>query len=351
MAHVVRRCLSRGTVGLGGILLALLVMSCAPNVVGPDSVEGQDQVSISFLSFTAGNPTHLAAGALAEAVRLNHPDWTVGSMAAGGEALLTARRIAGDADFFFARSSRALELEWQVPLHPDIDFADATRYNLVMPVSSSFIHVLVKRDTGLDSLSDLVERRYPYHFGSGAGVTRLLYSKILEYYGASEEEAEAWGVHHETVVIPSAEGVEAMKAGRVDVGLTFSPIPNAYFMAMGLDVKLLPVDDAGLVSLLEDLGCVPVVIPAGTYPFLNDDVATMAGPYPLVVRPDMPDEVVYEVVKAALEHSDLLFAVSAEARSQMQPDAIAAAVTRSRTVGEPYHPGALKYYREQGWID
>ena len=153
-------------------------------------------------------------------------------------------------------------------------------------------------------------------------------------------------MHHETTVIPSAEGVEAMKAGRVVGGLALGSMPNTYFLSMGLDVKLLLVDDAGLVSLPQYLGCVPVVIPAGTCSFLDADVVTMAGPYPLVVRPDMPDEVVYEVVKAALEHSVLLFAVSAGARSQMRPVAVIA-----QRGGESFHPGALEFHRDLGWVN
>jgi TRAP-type uncharacterized transport system substrate-binding protein len=149
-------------------------------------------------------------------------------------------------------------------------------------------------------------------------------------------------VHHETIAIPSAEGVEAMKAGRVDVGLAFGSMPNTCFLSMGLDVKLLPYDDAGLVSLPEDLGRVPIVIPAGTYSFLDAEIVTVAGPSPLAVRPDMPDE----VVTAGLERSDLLFAVSAEARSQMRP----VAVTAQRN-GESFHPVALEFYRDMGWVD
>ncbi|NLE95661.1 MAG: hypothetical protein GX600_08290, partial [Dehalococcoidia bacterium] len=129
------------------------------------------------MGFTAGSPTHLAAGALAEAVRMNHPEWSVSSMAAGGEAIMVSKRIAGEVDFFFGRSSRALEIETQAPLHPDIDFGAATQYQLVMPFSMSYVHLLASLETGLMSIRDIVERRYPYRFGSGAGVTRLLFSK------------------------------------------------------------------------------------------------------------------------------------------------------------------------------
>jgi TRAP transporter TAXI family solute receptor len=307
-------------------------------------------VTVNFVGFTAGGLTQVAADAMAEAVRVSYPDWRVASMAAGGEARLVEKRIAGEADFFFSRSSRALELEIQVPLQPDIDFEQAARFRLVVPFSSQYVHLIVLDKLNVSSLGDLVERQYPFRLGCGVSAV-LLFSKMLEYHGATLEEAQQWGASHEAVSISTAEGADALQTGRVDIAFTQAPIPGPFLTSLAVDASMLPIEDPGFAAMLRTLGGVPATIPAKTYPFVEADVSTVSFPYPLVTRSDMPDDVVYHVVKAIFEHSDLLFAVSTDAREHMSPESVAASVALSQTVGEPYHPGALRFYREMGWVD
>ena len=110
------------------------------------------------------------------------------------------------------------------------------------------------------------------------------------------------------------------------------------------------VDDPGLVDMLADLGCVPATIRGGAYAFAPEDVPTVAAPQHLAVRADMPDDVVYEVLKAVYERSDILFAAHAESRNQFSPYGVAAALTAAERSGEQFHPGALRFYREMGWV-
>ncbi len=341
----------RKSIGSIAILsLCAVVLSCSPAPAAPTAGDPPDHVAVSFMAFTAGGLTQVAADAMAEAVRLSYPEWKVDSMSAGGIARLTSKRIAGEVEFFFTRSSRALELEVQVPLHPDIDFEQAAGYRLVMPFSSQFLQIVVLNRLEINSLTDVVTRKYPFRLGSGIGAV-MLFSKILEYHGATLEEAEGWGARHEAIAMSTVQGAEALQTGRVDIGFTQAPIPGPFFVGLALDASILPIDEPGLVAMLGGLGSVPATIPRGTYPFVDADVPTVAFPYLLVARTDLPDDIVYNVVRAIFERSDLLFAVNADAREHMTPESVAASVRLSRTVGEPYHPGALKFYREMGWLD
>jgi len=87
------------------------------------------------------------------------------------------------------------------------------------------------------------------------------------------------------------------------------------------------------------------VIPGGMYRGTDEDVITFGVAATFVSSTDVPDEVVYEVVKAVFENFDsfkrLHPAFNNLKKEEMVSDALSA----------PLHPGAEKYYREVGLID
>lgn len=95
-------------------------------------------------------------------------------------------------------------------------------------------------------------------------------------------------------------------------------------------------------------GYYPSVIEAGDPRFANKSEIRYAICYRcgLHVRADMPDEVVYGVTKAILEHIDEWKDCHPQAKyygPQYHP---------AHTAAEPYHPGAIKYFKEVGlWSD
>jgi len=347
---------SKRFTGLVWLWLLILVPCClaagctspSPSATVPGASE---DVALTFVSFSAGTSGHARMDAIAESVRLNHPDWSVSSMAAGGEARLIEKRIKGEADFYNTMSPRALDLLVNEPLYPDVDFSSTTDYLVVMPASSMHVHFLVLDDTQLDSVADIVDRRYPMLMGCGVGVVREVLTQMLGYYGVTLEETESWGARYETLMMASAEGIEALQSKRINMGMTWGSLPQPAYMGVSFDVRLLPLDDPGLVKHLAGLGCVPTTIPAGTYPFVRTDVPTVAASQYFVARPEVSDDAVYEVIKAVYEHAELLYAVHAEAHTLLSPEGIARAFEIAEQTGEVFHPGALRFYRELGWIE
>lgn len=80
---------------------------------------------------------------------------------------------------------------------------------------------------------------------------------------------------------------------------------------------------------------------AGTYPYQEETVTTAASPNVLVVRDDVPEEIVYTLTKLLWDN----LATLQEIHSATKAMALEVALTG---IPVPLHPGALRYYREQG---
>lgn len=335
------------------VFMALAVLLTACPRLEPTTTSGDrpQDVELTILGFMTGTTFQLRADAIAEALRLEYPDWKVNSIAPGGESQMVSKRLAGEGEFFLTPYVRQLEIEVQAPLHPEIDYEKETAYNLVVPTAPQYIHFVALGKTGLTSISDIVDQKYPFTVGVGPGGSRMQLEKILEYYGTSMAEAESWGAKQEFVVVTAQGGVEALQSGRIDTGISWSGLPCPSYMGVTFDLRILPVDDPGLVEMLKAIGYYEVTIPAETYPFLSEDIPTVASTSHLAVRPEISEDIVYYVVRAVFNQKDLLVAAQPDFADQLTPEAVLDSVDISRVTGITFHPGALKYYREMGWID
>lgn len=142
---------------------------------------------------------------------------------------------------------------------------------------------------------------------------------------------------------PSAE---AMQNGNIDgfnipAGVPVSAVSQA-FAAMGDDLRILDFTDAQIaqVNKTYDLWT-RYVIPAGTYPGQSREIKTIAQPNFLAVRDDVDEESVYMITKTIYENLPFLNGIHAATKAMALEKAIAG-------LPMPLHPGAARYYKEQG---
>ena len=83
------------------------------------------------------------------------------------------------------------------------------------------------------------------------------------------------------------------------------------------------------------------VIPAGTYPGQDKDVQTIAQPNFLAVRADVDEEAVYMITKTIYENLPFLQGIHKATQAMSLDKAISG-------LPVPLHPGAARYYKEQG---
>ncbi len=85
-------------------------------------------------------------------------------------------------------------------------------------------------------------------------------------------------------------------------------------------------------------------IPAGTYRTTDADVTTFGVIATVVTHADMSDDVVYEVTRAVFENLEDFKLLHPAFRNLDARKMIAGGLSA------PLHPGAVRYYGENGWM-
>lgn len=90
-----------------------------------------------------------------------------------------------------------------------------------------------------------------------------------------------------------------------------------------------------------------IILPRSAYEGMTEDVISPGLPLVGITTPDVEDDVIYEFVKAVLEHTDELHKISVVSAPLTPETAV-----RMLVPGYPVHPGAVRYYKEKGlWTD
>lgn len=139
-------------------------------------------------------------------------------------------------------------------------------------------------------------------------------------------------------------GIDQLRDGLVDGVFITAGYPTAAVtdLAASREIALVPVSDEALANLRARWPFYTrQVVPAGAYRGLAAPVATVAVMAMLAVRQDVPDDVVYSLTKALWENLDRIRAAHARGRDLDLAKAL-------EGMPLPLHPGAERYYREQG---
>lgn len=122
-------------------------------------------------------------------------------------------------------------------------------------------------------------------------------------------------------------------------------VPIPFFVELGPDDPsplLLSFTGEQRAALLDAFpSLVPVTVPASTYPDQQSEVETVAMWHFMVVRADLPEDLVYEITKATLDGRDGLAKIVSSAAEANAENIIQNAIV-------PLHPGAVRYYEEIG---
>lgn len=199
-------------------------------------------------------------------------------------------------------------------------------------------YFVVRADSGINSLSDIKGKTVaPGPVGSGTEVNarEILSVAGIDYQNNKDAKAQFVG---------NSEAAQMLVDDQVDVTYIAGGLPHASVveMATSTDVKILPIEGELRDKLIEKYNWYfPITIPANSFKGQPEPIETVAVANLLVGRADLPENVVYDMMKTMYENTQQLSA-SFKGASKMKPEEGINGVTL------PLHPGSVKYFQEKG---
>ncbi|MDP1674646.1 MAG: TAXI family TRAP transporter solute-binding subunit [Burkholderiales bacterium] len=209
----------------------------------------------------------------------------------------------------------------------------------LMMLYTNIMHAVTVEGTGINNINDLKGRRVST--GSPGSATEVFAFRVLEAAGINPQKdlrIERLG---------AAESANAMKDKKIDafffvVGLPTSAVTD---LAATPGTKIKFLDHANLLpAMVKQHGNIYIadVIPRATYPGMTADNQATAVANLLVANANMSDEVAYNIVKTVFDRRPDLIAVHKTAAD------ITLEKQKAEASPVPWHPGAVKYFKEKG---
>ncbi|MEE4120521.1 MAG: TAXI family TRAP transporter solute-binding subunit [Paracoccaceae bacterium] len=216
-----------------------------------------------------------------------------------------------------------------------IEWADGEEYDnirAVLPMYPSFFTWWSLKTSGIESFQDL----------DGNVVAMGPTGGTPDTYGRV--------VYKQTGVTPSrmvnagfSDIVNLLRDGQIDAAFTTAGLPHP---AVAENESTDPIN---LITLPPEISRAFIeeypyfgtgIVPAGTYEAVTEDQETLTVWNFVITNADMPEDTVYEIVKAVFENQDAMI--------EAHPASRYVQLENISEITIPLHPGALRYYEEQG---
>jgi TRAP transporter TAXI family solute receptor len=207
-------------------------------------------------------------------------------------------------------------------------------------------HVVAAGGVSIGSLGDIGKRRMGLRIGTGppGSGEEFLLKECLSSWGVTYEDIRSWGGRVE--YLGSGERADLFRDNHIDI-ITFHAVdPSSLVTELMLSrpARLLSIPDDVRDELDRRWGVKALSIVADTYPTQSTRVETAGLEFGLFTTADVSEDLVYALVKTIAENKTYLESVHIGFETWEPRD-------MPFNLGVPQHPGAIRYYRERGWID
>ena len=197
------------------------------------------------------------------------------------------------------------------------------------------VQIAVSKDSGIESIADFRGKRISVG-DAGSGV-EFNAKQILEGYGLTFDDIKKSNLSFKE----SAEGIQN---GTLDGCFVTAGVPNSALqeLAFTAGLTLISVDLEEAQKIMSKYSYYTLTtIPAGTYKGTDVDTAALAIKATLAVNSKLDEATVYDMTKTLFSNLPEL----ANAHAKGKEVTAEAAITG---VSVPFHPGAIKYFKEIG---
>jgi len=299
--------------------------------IAPFGAYAQEKFDLKMMTGPMGGSWYPLGGAIADAIQKEIPGVTVSVAPGGGMANVEGLEL-GKCDIGYSNSSSAVDAFYGRP--PFKKKMENMRQ--LANLYPQYFQMAVWEDSGIKSVADLKGKTISP--GPKGHTGELLAQQVLEVYGLSYKDMAK--IHH----VQYSDSVSLMKDGHAQAFILGTTIPASTIidLAAAKKIRLLALPDDKIKALQKiNAGYLKRVIPKGTYPGVDYDVPGVGYFTHLVISAKLPDELVYKITKTLANNLPRFANVVKDMKSTTPKDL-------ALDLGIPYHPGALKYFKEIG---
>jgi TRAP transporter TAXI family solute receptor len=209
------------------------------------------------------------------------------------------------------------------------------KMNAIAVLYPEVIQIVVRGDGPVKAFTDL--KGLKVGVGAPGSGTEANFRQLLDVYGMKKEDVRAQ-------YLSFSESAEQFKDKHIDAFIVTAGIPNAAIMDVAVmqNIRILSLPDDKIAQITKKYPFLsPMVIPANTYKNQTSEVKTIAVAAVLIASSDLKEEIVYKLTKALFENQAELASAHAKGKELNLQRAVTG-------VSIPFHPGAVKYYKEKG---
>ena len=257
----------------------------------------------------------------------------------------------GQADFTATATGAEIRLadEGQTPFQKPLK----GKFSYVMMLyDNTFIHALMTKawadEHGIRSWADIAAKkprmRLAINRPDNPQATIGGPYQEMKVHGFGIDDIQKWGGSY--VLGNSSIGLDAILDGKADVFMNIRNLGDALIKDVSSKRPLLFIDadPAKIKQAAEVFNFVLGMMPKGTYPFMEKDYPTIQMWTALLAGAHVSDETVYKYVKAIAEGEDRVQKIGGSLKIFNT-----AGMARNPS-NLPFHPGALRYYKEKGLV-
>ena len=293
----------------------------------------QQQTTISIATGGTGGVYYPLGGGMANVLSKTLPGYVASARVTGGS--VANCQLVGSKQAELALSQ--VDAAYDAIKGLDKFASGALPIRQLMALYPNRMHVVSVEGRGVTKMADLKGKRVST--GSPGSATEVFAFRCIEMAGLDKDKdmrRERLGV---------AESTNAVKDGKIDAYFWVGGLPTAAVTDLGAtpNTKIVMIDTADLVPKMNakynDLYTTDT-IKAKTYPGQDKDNQVAVIQNILIAHESMPDQTAYDIVKTFIEKQADLVAVHSEAES--------ISVANQKNSPIPWHPAALKYFKEKG---
>ncbi|MDN6372133.1 MAG: TAXI family TRAP transporter solute-binding subunit [Brevibacterium aurantiacum] len=314
---------------------AIAALALSLSACGSGGGSGDGGETTNDLTFGTGGTSgtyYPLGGELATIFEENVDGTSVNYVESGASAENLGKIYQGEWQLGFTQSDTANNA-----VQGELEDLDGTKIDNVGWIASLYPEaapIIVREDSGIESVQDLKGKKIAV--GDAGSGTRAISDAVLDAANIGESDYTP-----EITDFGASTDMLADKQIDATIFVVGTPVAGLTQLAATTDVKLLGLDEKTTSAIEENSGAESYDIPADAYDFLEEDVPTVSVFASLVASTDqVSEDTAYGMTKALFEHSD---EITLDVGKLITKD------SAMLGIGDvPLHPGAQKYYDEEG---